>query len=208
VGEEEMEGEEEPGGFDPDQRTIREIEDKIMERLSAAAPQWGAQAQGVDIGEIRIREDVLEKMLDWWGAEWKKRIAIREAEAEGEALITRAKAQKIALFRRAEGEAGAIKAVEGAKAAVREKMLEQIANLSKVDANVALRFINIVEQLSRDMTADDVAARRYIEVLEAIAKSDGQKTIIISGDRRLLWPRRRIGGALEEPEDRAPDEEG
>jgi regulator of protease activity HflC (stomatin/prohibitin superfamily) len=204
----EMEGEEGPGGFDPNQRTIKEIEDKIMERLSAEAPKQGVHARGVDIREIRIREDVLGKMLDWWGAEWKRRIAIKEAEGEKEALIMRAEAQKIALFRRAEGEAGAIKAVEGAKAAVREKLLEQIANLSKVNANVALRFINIVEQLSRDMTADDVAARRYIEVLEAIAKSDGQKTIVISGDQRLLWPGRRIGGVLGEPEDRAPDEEG
>jgi len=204
----EIEREEGRGGFDPDQRTIKEIENKIMKRLSAAALKWGAQAQGVDIREIRIREDVLDKLLDWWGAEWKRRIAIKEAEGEKEALITRAEAQKIALFRKAEGEAGAIKAVEGAKAEVRKKILKQMAKLINLDENLAFRFINIVEQLSRDMTADDVAARRYIEVLEAIAKSDGQKTIIIGGDRQLLWPRRRIGGALEEPEDRAPDEEG
>jgi hypothetical protein len=65
-----------------------------------------------------------------------------------------------------------------------------------------------VEQLSLDMVTDNISARRYVEVLEAIAKSGGQKTIVIGGDRQLLWPRRRIGGALEEPEDRAPDEEG
>lgn len=202
------EGEGEPGGFDPDKRTIKEIENKIMEKLSAAAPRWGVQVLGVDIREIRIREDVLEKLLDWWGAEWKKRTVIKEAEGEKEALITRAEAQKIALLKKAEAEARAITALEGVKAAVREKILEQIANLSKVDANVALRFINIVEQLSRDMTADDVAARRYIEVLEAIAKSDGQKTIVISGDQRLLWPGRHIGGMLEELEDKAPGDEG
>jgi len=77
-------GEEEgkPGGFDPDQRTIKEIENKIMERLSAAAPRWGAHVQGVDIREIRIREDVLGKVLDWWGVEWGKRIAIQEAKGE------------------------------------------------------------------------------------------------------------------------------
>ncbi|MFB0536168.1 MAG: SPFH domain-containing protein, partial [Anaerolineae bacterium] len=212
----EVEGE--LGGFDPDQRIIKKIEDKVMERLSPAAPGWGAQAQVVDIREIRIREDVLQKMLDWWGAEWKKRIAIKEAEGEREALITKAegekkaliakaKAQKVALLEKAEAEARAITALEGVKYEVREKILEQVAHLSAINANVALRFINIVEQLSRDMTADDVAARRYIEVLEAIAKSDGQKTIVISGDRQLLWPRRRIGGALEEPEGRGPDEE-
>ncbi|MDH4137737.1 MAG: SPFH domain-containing protein, partial [Anaerolineae bacterium] len=206
--EEEMEGEEGPGGFDPDERTIRKIEDKIMERLSAAAPTWGAEAQGVDIREIKIREDVLQKMLDWWGAEWKKRIAIKEAEGEGEALITRAEAEKIALFRRAEGEAGAIKAVEGAKAEARRKILEQMAKLINLDEKLAFRFIKIMEKLSYDMTADNVVGRRYIEVLEAIAKSGGQKTIVIGGDRRLLWPRPRTGGALEEPEDRVPDEEG
>jgi len=191
----EVEGE--PGGFDPDQRTIKEIENKIMERLSAAAPKWGAQAQGVDIREIRIREDVLEKMLDWWRAEWEKRIAIKEAEGQREAL-----------FRKAEGEAGAIIAVEGAKAGVRNRILEQMARLINLDENLAFRFIRIMEKLSCDMTADNVAGRRYIEVLEAIAKSDGQKTIVIGGDQRLLWPGRRKGGALEEPEDKAPDDEG
>ncbi|TEU17752.1 MAG: SPFH/Band 7/PHB domain protein [Anaerolineales bacterium] len=202
----EVEGE--PGGFDPDQRTIKEIENKIRERLSAAAPEWGAQIQGVDIREIKIREGVLEKLLDWWGAEWKKRIAIKEAEGEGEALIAKAEAQKVAFLKKAEAEARAITALEGVKYEVREKILKQVAHLGAINANVALRFINIVEQLSRDMTADDVAARRYIEVLEAIAKSDGQKTIVIGGDRRLLWPRRRIGGALEEPGDKVPDDEG
>jgi len=202
----EVEGE--PGGFDPDQRTIKEIENKIRERLSAAAPQWGAQIQGVDIREIRIREDVLQKMVDWWGAEWKRRIAIKEAEGEKEALITRAEAEKIALFRRAEGEAGAIKAVEGAKAEARRKILEQMAKLINLDEKLAFRFIRIMEKLSYDMTADNVVGRRYIEVLEAIAKSGGQKTIVIGGDSRLLWPRPRTGGALEEPEDRVPDEEG
>jgi regulator of protease activity HflC (stomatin/prohibitin superfamily) len=191
----EVEGE--PGGFDPDERTIKKIEDKIMERLSAAAPKWGAEAQGVDIREIRIREDVLDKLLDWWRAEWGKRIVIKEAEAEREAL-----------FKKAEGEAGAIKAVEGAKAEIRKKILEQMAKLVNLDRNLAFRFISIMEKLSRDMTADDVAGRRYIEVLEAIAKSDGQKTIVIGGDQRLLWPGRRTGGALEEPEDRATGEEG
>jgi regulator of protease activity HflC (stomatin/prohibitin superfamily) len=213
----EVEGE--PGGFDPDQRTIKEIEDKIRERLSAAAPEWGGQIQGVDIREIRIREDVLQKMVDWWGAEWKKRMAIKEAEGERGALITKAEGEREALIAKAEGErealiakaeaeARAITALEGVKYEVREKILKQVAHLNTINANVALRFINIVEQLSRDMTVDDVAARRYIEVLEAIAKSAGQKTIVIGGDRQLLWPRRRTGGALEEPGDRAPDEEG
>jgi regulator of protease activity HflC (stomatin/prohibitin superfamily) len=209
VGEEEMEGEEEPGGFDPDQRTIREIEDKIMERLSAAAPQWGAQAQGVDIGEIRIREDVLEKMLDWWGAEWKKRIAIREAEAEREATIVKADGERIALLRSTEAEARALTALERVKAEARGEVIRQMMDaLNQVDRRMALRFIRVVEQLSRDMVTDNIGARRYIEVLEALAKSDGPKTLVIGGDRQLLWPRRRVGGALEEPEDRAPDEEG
>jgi regulator of protease activity HflC (stomatin/prohibitin superfamily) len=199
----------EPGGFDPDQRTIKEIEDKIMEKLSAAAPQWGAQAQGVDIREIRIREDVLEKLLDWWGAEWKRRIAIKEAEGEREATIVKADGERIALLRSAEAEARALTALERVKAEARGEMIRQMTDaLNQVPGNMALRFIRVVEQLSRDMVTDNIGARRYIEVLEVLAKSEGQKTIIIGGDRQLLWPRRRTGGALEEPEDRAPDEEG
>jgi regulator of protease activity HflC (stomatin/prohibitin superfamily) len=203
----EVEGE--PGGFDPDQRTVKEIENKIMERLSAAAPQWGAQALGVDIREIRIREDVLEKLLDWWGAEWKKRIAIREAEGEREATIVKADGERIALLRSTEAEAKALTALERVKAEARGEVIRQMMDaLNQVDRRMALRFIRVVEQLSRDMVTDNIGARRYIEVLEALAKSDGPKTLVIGGDRQLLWPRRRIGGALAEPEDRAPDEEG
>jgi regulator of protease activity HflC (stomatin/prohibitin superfamily) len=137
-------------------------------------------------------------MLDWWGAEWEKRIAIKEAEGEREALI-----------KKAEGEAGTIREVERAKRRAREKMIKQVERLLRIpDEKVAFRFIKIMDTICRDMTADDVAGRRYIEVLEAIAKSDGQKTIVIGGDRQLLWPGRRIGGALEGPEDRKPDDEG
>jgi regulator of protease activity HflC (stomatin/prohibitin superfamily) len=206
----EVEGE--PGGFDPDQRTIKAIENKIMERLSAASLQRGAQVRGIDIREIRIREDVLEKMLDWWGAEWKRKIAIKEAEGEREAIIVKADGEKIAFLKLADAEARALAALEGVKDEARQKVIirmRQMMNaLDQVPEDIALRFISVVGQLSCDMVTDNIGARRYIEVLEAIAKSDGQKTIVIGGDRQLLWPRRRIGGALEEPEDRAPDEEG
>jgi regulator of protease activity HflC (stomatin/prohibitin superfamily) len=203
----EVEGE--PGGFDPDQRTIKEIENKIMGSLSAAAPEWGAEAQGVDIREIRIREDVLEKMLDWWGAEWKRRIAIKEAEGEREATIVKVDGERIALLRSAEAEARALTALERVKAEARGEMIRQMMDaLNQVPGNMAVRFMSVVEQLSRDMVTDNIGARRYIEVLEVLAKSEGQKTIIIGGDRQLLWPRRRTGGALEEPEDRVPGEEG
>jgi len=202
----EVEGE--PGGFDPDQRTIKEIEDKIMERLSAEAPEQGVHARGVDIREIRIREDVLEKLLDWWGAEWKKRIAIKEAEAEKEALITRAEGEREALLKRADAEVRAAAALESLKAEARDKLIEQMMNaLDRVDKSIALRFMRVVDRLSHDIITDDVTSRRYVEVLEAIAKSGGQKTIIIGGDRQLLWPKRRTGGALEEPADRPPDDE-
>lgn len=194
----EVEGEEGSGGFDPDQRTIKEIEDKIMEKLSTAALKWGAEVQGVDIREIRIREDVLQKMLDWWGAEWKKRIAIKEAEGE-----------RIVLLTSAEAEARALTALEEVKAEARGKMIRQMVDaLNQVDKDMALRFIRVVEQLARDMVTDNIGARRYVEVLEAIAKSGGQKTIIIGGDRKLLWPRPRTGGALEGPEGEATDDEG
>ncbi len=203
----EVEGE--PGGFDPDQRTIKEIEEKIMERLSTAAPGRGAHARGVDIREIRIREDVLGKMLDWWGAEWKKRIAIKEAEGEKEALITKAEGEREAFLKRAGAEVRAAAALESLKAEARDKLIEQMVKaLDRVDKSIALRFMRVVDRLSQDIITDDITGRRYIEVLEAIARSGGQKTIIIGGDRQLLWPKRRIGGALEEPGERSPDDEG
>jgi regulator of protease activity HflC (stomatin/prohibitin superfamily) len=196
----EVEGEEGRGGFDPDKRTIKHIENQIMDRLSTMVPHCGAQAQAVDIREIRIREDVLEKLLDWWGAEWKKRVAIKEAEGE-----------RLAMLEKAEGQAQALRRVEQEKADARQVIIRQLMGALhdlKASQNVVIRFIRVIEQLSRNIVTDDVTAQRYIEVLEAIARSDGQKTIVVSGDQRLLWPGRRTSGVLGEIEDRAPDEEG
>jgi len=189
-------------GFDPDPRTIKEIENEIVKRLSAGAPERGVHARWVDIREIRIREDVLGKVLDWWGTEWEKRIAIKEAEGEREATIVRADGERIALLRSAQAEARALTVLEKVKAKARKEMIRQIVDaLNQVDKDMALRFTRLMEQLSCDMVTDSISARRYIEVLEVLAKSEGQKTIIIGGDRQLLWPRRRTGGALEEPTD-------
>ena len=160
-----------------------------MEKLSAAAPQWGAQAQGVDIREIRIRGDVLEKLLAWWGAEWRKRIAIKEAESEREAVIMKADGERIALLKRTEAEVRSVAAIEAAKASARGEMISQIAEaLTRVDRDVAYRFIEVVERLSSEMMTDNLVARRYLKVMEAMVKSEGVRRFIIGEGSRLLGP--------------------
>jgi regulator of protease activity HflC (stomatin/prohibitin superfamily) len=143
----------------------------------------------VDIREIRIREDVLEKMLDWWRAEWGKRIAIKEAESEREAVIMKADAERIAHLKRTEAEVRSISAMEAVKARARGEMISQIADtLTRIDRDVAYRFIEVVEHLSREMVTDNIVARRYIEMMESLVKSEGVKKFIVGEGRQLLEP--------------------
>ena len=118
-----------------------------------------------------------ERMMAWWEAEWKRRIAVKEAQTEKRAMIEKA-----------EGRVRALKALEEVKAGIRREMIKQLINAIKKigDLEVKVRFIHVIEQLSRRMMTEDVIASRYIEVLEAIAESNGQKIFILGEDRRFL----------------------
>jgi sulfatase maturation enzyme AslB (radical SAM superfamily) len=79
--------------------------------------------------------------------------------------------------------------MEAVKARARGEMISQIADtLTRIDRDVAYRFIEVVEHLSREMVTDNIVARRYIEMMESLVKSEGVKKFIVGEGRQLLEP--------------------
>ena len=165
--------------FEENKRAIHKIEDAAKKKLAKAAVNWGVQITTIDIEKIEMPEGAEERMLAWWEAEWRRRIAIKEARSERQALIEKA-----------EGRALALERLEKVKADARQKMINQLLNaidvIIKGAPDITIRFINVIEQLSRRIVTEDIIASRYMEVLEAIAESNGQKIFILGEDRRFL----------------------
>lgn len=161
-------------------RIIAEIEDQVKKKLEKAAIGIGVRIGTFDIKSVTMPEEVRERVLQWWEAEWKRKIAVKEAKGERQAMIEKAM-----------GKAWALERLEGVKADARRRMIRQLVNaiegVDKIsDGKTTIRFIHVIEQLSRRMMTDDIIASHYMEVLEAIAESGGQKVFILGEDRRLL----------------------
>jgi len=185
-----------------DPRTIRAIEEEILENLSGLREALGIHVSGVDIRQIGMPEDVREQVLEVWKTDWQSRIEVQLAESERRALVTRALGERDALRARAEGEraalvvkgeaqAEALSQVERVKARAVEDLVNQLLRgIREIGReppreDVLAKFVWIVERLSATLISDDLIASRYIEALERIALSDTAKTVIIGEDRRI-----------------------
>jgi len=161
-------------------RRVHEIERRVQDKLAEVALRWGVKIRTVDIKSIEMPPEARAQMLEWWKAEWKRKIAVKKAKSERQAMV-----------QKAEGKAWALEKLEGVKTDARRRMIRQFINaIDGVDkiggGKITIRFIHVIEQLSRRMMSDDIIASRYMEVLEAIAESDGQKVFVLGGDRRVL----------------------
>ena len=166
-----------PEGFFPtNQRTIEQIEKRANEVLEKLCPNWGVKYGGVDLRMIQMPDEVRQRMLAVWEAEWKNKIKLKEAKTESESRVQ------------------IISALEQIRSQASAEMIGQIERMVNIltgmsDSQVRIRFIRAFEQLSRNVVADDVIATRYIEALEAMAKSAGAKALFISeGKEGLLGP--------------------
>ena len=174
-----------PAGFIPtNRRVIAQIEERANEVLEQLCPTWGVRYGGVDLRVIEMPDEVRERMLAVWETEWKNKIRVREAQAEGVA-------ERLTVVQEAEGRAQAIAKVQRAKFDIIQRMIaEMVDTLASIKSrNIRIRFVQVVEQLSRNVATDDIVATRYIEALEAMAKSSGTKALFISeGKPEALGP--------------------
>jgi regulator of protease activity HflC (stomatin/prohibitin superfamily) len=175
-----------PGPFNPVERTMKQIEDSIYAEQSRLAASWGAHIRSVDIKAVQLPEEAQEQMIDWWRAKWRRLIALEEAETLREQLE-----------RRGAGEAKLIEAIELARSQKQQALIDSLtASVKKIQSELstgqpelAVRLLEVMERLSRALSATDTSTTvRYVEALEHMAADSGTKVLMIGEHRELLPP--------------------
>jgi regulator of protease activity HflC (stomatin/prohibitin superfamily) len=157
---------------DPDQRTIKAIEDQVKARFNPAGS--GVLFRSFDIKEVKVPDDVRERMLKRWTMPVDLEIKVQEAQTERDAMIARS-----------EGRAQSIERLEGIRLVAYDRMIEVIRKLVSIlppmDREQAVSgFISVVQQLTGRIGQDESVTMRYIEAMQAVVQSDGPKSFVFT----------------------------
>jgi regulator of protease activity HflC (stomatin/prohibitin superfamily) len=144
-----------------------EINERLLRVVDSAASPWGVKITRIEIKDIDPPRNLVDSMARQMMAEREKRAAILEAEGKRQAEILKAEGQKQAQILEAEGRREA--AFRDAEAREREAEAEAKATTSVSDA-IAAGGVQAINYF---------VAQRYIESLEAFARSPNQKTFIL-----------------------------
>jgi len=155
---------------------ILALESKLKASLSPLLSDWGLTLLGADITTVKMPEEVGERVVDWWATNWRARSLVAQATGERQAMAQRGL-----------GQAEALAAVEGKKEEIRKGLAVQLVNVVraclgigvKLDASVAVRLVSVLEAVSMRMTCDSPTAIQYLEALEKLLQSEGDKTLIV-----------------------------
>jgi regulator of protease activity HflC (stomatin/prohibitin superfamily) len=144
-----------------------EINERLLRVVDAAASPWGVKVTRIEIKDIDPPRNLVESMARQMMAEREKRAAILEAEGKKQADVLKAEGQKQAQILEAEGRREA--AFRDAEAREREAEAEAKATTS-VSQAIAAGDVQAINYF---------VAQRYLESLEAFARSPNQKTFIL-----------------------------
>jgi regulator of protease activity HflC (stomatin/prohibitin superfamily) len=159
------------GPPDPDKRTIRHIEDQVKDRFKT---EWaGILFGGLDIRGIEMPDEIEQQLHQRWLAGVARQLRIAEAEAEGRAIEAISDARTRALNER-----------ELVKYGILRKLAENLESLLNVlsdrDSEIAISFISVIQQLTSRIGQDESVAMRYIDAMQAIVRSEGPKSFVIT----------------------------
>ncbi len=156
----------------PDERTLRKIELEVNKRFSAVGA--GVWFKGLDISEVVMPADVREQMLKRWTTPMAGQVKIKEAEAERDAMIALS-----------DGRARSLARIEEEKAKARDRMIAVINDLVQVLSNsgrqeIISSFTRVIRELTERVGQDEVVAMRYIEAMQSMVESDGNKSFVVA----------------------------
>jgi regulator of protease activity HflC (stomatin/prohibitin superfamily) len=155
----------------PDERTIKEIEDKVSERYDRSGS--GVWFKGMDIKEVRVPPDVHERMLKRWTTPVDLGLKIEEAKTERDVMIERSK-----------GRAESLERLEGVRLSARIKMvqvIEKLVNmLPEMNREQAVwAFVSVIHELTNRVGEDELSAMRYIEAMRAFLRGGGFRDLAL-----------------------------
>ena len=108
------------------------LQEEIRSKLSAEAGQWGVEALKVTLDEVQMPDPARGRLLEAWGAHWKRVIQSSEAEVEAHAQVKRAEGKRTAakieaeaIETKAEAEARAIQLTGQAAAQAQAELYRQ-----------------------------------------------------------------------------------
>jgi regulator of protease activity HflC (stomatin/prohibitin superfamily) len=144
-----------------------DINERLLRVVDAASSPWGVKITRIEIKDIDPPRNLVDSMARQMMAEREKRAAILEAEGKKQADVLKAEGQKQAQILEAEGRREA--AFRDAEAREREAEAEAKAT-SSVSQAIAAGDVQAINYF---------VAQRYLESLEAFARSPNQKTFIL-----------------------------
>ncbi|PTW59458.1 SPFH domain-containing protein [Breoghania corrubedonensis] len=157
------------GSMDLDQLLSNrdEINSQLLRVVDAAVEPWGIKITRIEIKDINPPRDLVDAMGRQMKAEREKRASILEAEGKRQSEILKAEGQKQSLILEAEGRREA--AYRDSEAREREAEAEAKAT-TMVSEAIAAGDVQAINYF---------VATRYVEALEAMAKSPNQKTLLL-----------------------------
>jgi len=146
------------------------INTKLRAVLDDATNKWGIKVNRVELQDITPPESVLTAMEKQMQAERNKRATILTSEGEKQAAILQSEGEKAATINRAE----ALKQQQ-----ILEAEGEAQARIRKAEAEAVA--INQITQAVGQSTnpANYLLAQKYIQMMEDVAKGNGNKTVYL-----------------------------
>jgi len=182
-------------------RTVRQIEETVSTSFN---PSWaGVVYRGMDIRKIEPPSEVVEKMIERWKAPIESQLTLQQALTKSRARVQEAQAERQAIIEVSEGQAAAIIALEDAKYEARSRMVNLVRsmmeNIDGVSDPMQLSFMSVMQQITERVGQDERVALRYIEAMQAIVDSDGNKTFMIQAPNVTPGSTTRAMSGMSQP---------